>query len=178
MSMAPSEYIGDVGTCVYGRVVLIRSPFTPEAQRGESAGPALGKGNKAGKGKKGKQQSGTKATQSQKAEIHFLGGQGIDEVLFMEGWADGATQMYKAVTRGQVYRIAGAKKVDSMPRYSTSKLSYFLRFVPPLGVNTMIELWNLCPLTDLPLHHPFVDIESLQRVTESIRLALIGVVST
>ena len=42
----------------------------------------------------------------------------------------------------------------------------------------MIELWNLCPLTDLPLHHPFVDIESLQRVTESMRLSLIGVVST
>ncbi|MEC8143320.1 MAG: hypothetical protein VX071_07460, partial [Candidatus Thermoplasmatota archaeon] len=76
---------------------------------------------------------------------------------------------------GQVYRIAGAKKIDSMPRYSTSKLSYVLRFVPPLGVNTMIELWNLCHLTDLPLHHPFVDIESLQRVTESMRLSLIGV---
>ena len=93
-----------------------------------------------GKGKKGKQQNGTKATQSQKAEIHFLGGQGIDEVLFMEGWADGATQMYKAVVRGQVYRIAGAKKIDSVPRYSTSKLSYFLRFVPPIGVNTKIGI--------------------------------------
>ena len=178
MSMAPSEYIGDVGTCVYGRVVLIRSPFTPEAQRGESAGPALGKGNKAGKGKKGKQQSGTRATQQQKAEIHFLGGQGMDEVLFMEAWADGATQMYEAVQRGQVYRIAGAKKVDAVPRYSTSKLSYFLRFLPPIGINTKIEHWNPCPLADLALHHPFVDVESLQRVTESMRVSLICVVST
>ena len=178
MSMAPSEYVGDPGTCVFGRAVLIRSPFTPEAQRGESAGAALGKANKAGKGKKGKQQSGTNATQSQKAEIHFLGGQGIDEVLYMEGWADGATQMYKAVTRGQVYRIAGAKRVDSMPRYSTSKLSYFLCFVPPLGVNTKIEHWNPCPLADVALHHPFVDVESLQRVTESMRVSLICVVST
>ena len=142
MSMAPSEYIGDVGICVYGRVVLIRSPFTPEAQRGESAGAALGKANKGGKGKKGKQQSGTKATQSQKAEIHFLGGQGIDEVLFMEGWADGATQMCNAVARGVVYRIAGAKKIDSKPRYPTSKLAYFLRFVPPLGVITKIKVGN------------------------------------
>ena len=131
-----------------------------------------------GKGKKGKQQNGTKATQSQKGEIHFLGGQSFDEVLFMEGWADGATQMYKAVTRGVVYRIAGAKKIDSKPRYSTSKLLYFLRFVPPLGVNTMIEPWNPCPLADLALHQPFVDIESLQCVTESMRLSLIGVVST
>ena len=96
----------------------------------------------------------------------------------MEGWADGATQMYKAVVRGQVYRIAGAKRVDSMPRYSTSKLSYFLRFVPPLGVNTKIEHWNPCPLADLALHHPFVDVESLQRVTESMRVSLICVVST
>ena len=142
MSMAPSEYLGDPGTCVFGRAVLIRSPFTPEAQGGQSAGSALGKGNKAGKGKKGKQQSGTKATQQQKAEIHFLGGQGMDEVLFMEAWADGATQMYKAVQRGQIYRIAGAKKVDSVPRYSTSKLPYFLRFVPPLGVNTKIKVGN------------------------------------
>ena len=84
----------------------------------------------------------------------------------MEGWADGATQMYKAVTRGVVYRIVGAKKIDSKLRYSTSKLLYFLRFVPPLGVNTMIELWNLCSLTDLPLHHPFVYIEILQREWE------------
>ena len=88
--------------------MLIRFPFTPEAE-------------KVGKEKKGKQQNGTKATQSQKGEIHFLGGQSFDEVFFMEGWADGATQMYKAVTRGVVYRIVGAKKIDSKLRYFTSK---------------------------------------------------------
>ena len=45
-------------------------------------------------------------------------------------------------------------------------------------MNTKIEAGNPCPLADLALHHPFVDIESLQRVTESMRLSLIGVVST
>ena len=162
MSMAPSEYVGDPGTCVFGRAVLIRAPFTPEAQRGESGGAALGKANKGGKGKKGKQQHGTKATQSLKAEIHFLGGQGIDEVLFMEGWADGATQMCNAVARGVIYRIAGGKKIDSKPRYSTSKLQYFFRFVSPLGV--IGERAYLCNL--------------MQRRDEHRALAITGLAET
>ena len=177
MSMSPSEYTGEAGTCVYGRVVLSRGPFKPE-QRNEDRTAAAASKNQ-GKGKQGKKgKKGEAGQDSLKTEVHILGGAGIDDVLFLEGWADGARQLADATQRGQVYRIAGAKKVDSKPRYSTSKLPYFLRFVPPLGVNTKIEVWTACPLTDLPLHHPFVELKSLKRVEESMRVSLIGVVST
>ena len=75
MSMAPSEYIGDVGTCVYGRVVLIRSPFTPEAQ-------------KVGKEKRGSNKTALRRRSRRRVRS-----------IFMEGWADGAAQMYKAVLK-------------------------------------------------------------------------------
>ena len=68
MSLKPSEYLGDTGTCVFGRAVLIRPPFTPEAQGGQSAGPALGKGNKAGKGKKGKKRKREREREREEGE--------------------------------------------------------------------------------------------------------------
>ena len=175
MSMSPAEYTGEAGTCVYGRVVLTRGPFKPEQRSDANAGGASksqGKRKKEGKGKKSEM-----AQESLKTEIHILGGSGIEEVLFLEGWADGARQLANAVQRGHVYRIAGAKKVASKPRFSTSKLPYFLRFVTPIGVNTKIEEWTACPFKALPLHHPFVELKSLQRVADSMRVSLIGVVS-
>ena len=175
MSMSPSEYNGEAGTCVYGRVVLTRGPFKPE-QRDENKTAATTKSQgKSKQGKKGKKADA--GQESLKTEVHILGGSTVDEVLFLEGWADGARQLANAVQRGQVYRIAGTKKVHSKPRYSTSRLSYYLRLVPPLGVNSKIEVWTACPLTDLPLHHPFVELKSLQRVEESLRVSLMGVVS-
>ena len=41
-----------------------------------------------------------------------------------------------------------------------------------------MQAWVQNPLTDLPLHHPFVELQSLQRVAKSKRVSLIGVVST
>ena len=170
MVMSPSEYTGEGGTCVYGRCVLSRGPFSPEQHEG-------GWSNKSGKGKKGKK--GRDGDQEKlKTEIHILGGSGMGEVLFIEGWADGARQLAQALQRGQVYRIKDAKKIDSKPRFSTSKLDYYLRVVPPIGVNTKIEVWVEGPSVPLPSHHPFVDLQSLQRVAGSIRVSLIGVVST
>ena len=77
-----------------------------------------------------------------------------------------------------MYRIKDAKIINSKPKFSTSKLDYYLRVVPPIGVNTKIEVWVEGPSVSLPLHHPFVDLQSLQRVAGSIRVSLIGVVST
>ena len=177
MSMSPSEYTGETGTCVYGRMVFGRGPFKPEGRKEDSS--AAGASKSKGKGKQGKKGKNAEAGENfLKTEIHILGGAGIDDVLFLEGWAEGARQLADAAQRGQVYRIAGAKKVDSQPRVSTSRLPYFLRVVPPIGVNTKIEVWSPCPLTDLPLHHPFVELKNLQRVEESMRVSLICVVST
>ena len=174
MTLAPSEYTGESGTCVCGRVVGVRGPFQPERRDQESqADSSKGKG----KGKKGKNQGQT-GQDRLKTEIHILGGHAIDEVLFIEGWADGARQLAEALPRGGVYRIADAKKVEATPRFSTSRLSYYLRFVPPIGVNTKIAIYTENPWADLPLHHPFVDFESLKRVEGSLRVCLVGVVST
>ena len=174
MAMSPSEYTGEPGTCVYGRVVLSRGPFKPEQHVEEGKGGVSNKPSKGKKGKKGKDGDQEKL----KTEIHILGGSGMGEVLFIEAWADGAKQLARALQRGQVYRIKDAKKIDSKPKFSTSKLDYYLRVVPPIGVNTKIEVWVEGPSVPLPSHHPFVDLQSLQRVAGSIRVSLIGVVST
>ena len=84
MTCAPSEYTGEPGTCVCGRVVLCRGPFNAtgqDAQTTASSGKAPGK-----KGKK----KGADTQTRLKTEIHFLGGDSIDEVLFIDGWGDGA----------------------------------------------------------------------------------------
>ena len=138
MSMSPSEFTGEAGTCVFGRCVLIRGPFKPEHRNDDQTAAASSK--RQGKGKDGKKgKKGEAWLDSLKTEVHILGGTGIDDVLFLEGWADGAKQLAGTMKRGQVYRIAGAKNVDSKPRYSTSRLPFFLRIVPPLGMNTKIE---------------------------------------
>ena len=50
--------------------------------------------------------------------------------------------------------------------------------MPPLGVNTKIVVCTENPWADLPLHHPFVQVKQLDRVEDSLRLSLIGVIST
>ena len=93
MAMSPSEYTGEPGTCVYGRVVLSRGPFKPEQHVEEGKG---GVSNKSGKGKKGKK--GRDGDQEKlKTEIHILGGSGMGEVLLIDGWAEGARQLARAL---------------------------------------------------------------------------------
>eukprot|EP00959_Pyramimonas_sp_CCMP1952_P150628 3152385-Pyramimonas_sp.AAC.1 len=96
----------------------------------------------------------------------------------MDAWADGAKQLTDAMERGKVYRITGAKKIDTSPRHSISRLSYYLRFVPPLGVKTKIEEYVGDPALDLPLHHPFTDFGKLKKVGTALRVSLLGVVAT
>ena len=84
MTCAPSEYTGEPGTCVCGRVVLCRGPFNAtgqDAQTTASSGKAPSK-----KGKK----KGADMQNRLKTEIHILGGDSTDEVLFIDGWGDGA----------------------------------------------------------------------------------------
>ena len=153
MALTPSEYAGDAGTCVVGRAVILRGPFKLEKRANgddATATPKAGKGKKGGKGKNKVPQE-----MSQKAEVHFLGGKTLGEVLYMDGWADGATQLIASVKEGSVYRIYGARKIDSAPTYSTSRLDYHLRVIAPIGLKTRIELYEASPWSDLLLHHPF-----------------------
>ena len=181
MTLRPSEYSGEVGTCVCGRAVIQRGPFTLEQRRDDQA--AQQKGSTGGKGKsKGKKDKGKKGKDKQqeeqlKMEVHLLGGQGLDEVLFLDGWADAATQMGQTFKDKHVYRICGARKIDETPKYSTSTLPYFLRIVPPIGVNTKIEEYTASPWAELPMHHPFTKIGSLGNNQATLRRCLLGVVS-
>ena len=81
-----------------------------------------------------------------KAETRILGGNSIDEVLYDDAWYDGDRQLADAVEVGRVYRFVGMKKMDSSPKYSTSKLPYYIRFAPPIGVNGTSSLREILHL--------------------------------
>ena len=107
MPMAPSEYTGEPGTCVYGRVVVKRGPYKIDRRDTGNTQASSAKGKRGGK--KGSKQGSAASNQDQKTEIHLVGGAGMEEVLFMEAWGDAARELANAVSRGEVYRIAGAK---------------------------------------------------------------------
>ena len=58
----------------------------------------------------------------------------------------------------KVFRISGGRVVNQTPRYSTSCLSYFVRVVPPVGLKMLIQECTTSPWTDVPMHHPVVDV--------------------
>ena len=184
MTLAPSEYTGEPGTCVCGRVVLRRGPFKLDERREEeqtqnSQQGKASKGKEKGKKGKGETKAGKeKQPQEQlKMEVHLLGGQTRDEILFIDGWADGATQMGQTLVDKRVYRICGARKIDNTPKYSTSSLPYFLRVIPPIGMNTKVEEYTASPWAELALHHPFTKIQSLERTHSTMRHCLIGIIT-
>ena len=70
MILSPSEFSGEQGTWVAGRVVLVRrTTILPE-----------------NKGKKGKGKGGDQPTE--KCEVHLLGGDNTSEVLYVEAWGE------------------------------------------------------------------------------------------
>lgn len=170
LALSPREFSGDPATCVYGRVVIVRGPVELGNQE-----KAKGKGKAKGKNKG--QEKGKDKGPGTKIEVHLLGGDTAGDVLFIDAWADAAGQVSRALELGKVYRISGGTVVNQTPKYSTSRLSYFLRVKPPLGVNTIIQECTEGPLTELPLHHPFADIAILGKVTDAVQVCAVGVVS-
>ena len=71
-----------------------------------------------------------------------MGGKSIDEVLYADGWYDGARQPAEAVQLGSVSRFVGMKKLIQRLSIPLRNLSYYLRFAPPIGVQTRIELYE------------------------------------
>ncbi len=156
LALSPREFSGDPATCVCGRVVVLRGPVevsTREAASGKSKAAGRSKGKELSLGKK--------------IEVHLLGGNTLVDVLFLDAWADAADQAKDAMELGKVYRISGGTVVGQTPKYSTSRLTYFMRVKPPLGVNTVVHEITEGPWTDIPLHHLFADIASLGRVTDT-----------
>ena len=77
--LPPSEFSGEPGTAVGGRVVLRRKiTFREQEQQGTKAGKRKSKGG-------GKSRN---ATGDEKCEVHLLGGSDMTEVLYVEAYAE------------------------------------------------------------------------------------------
>ena len=109
--------------------------------------------------------------------MHLLGGDTVGDVLFLGAWRDTAEQVRRAMELGKVYRVSGGSVVRQSPKYSTSRLPYFLRVVPPLGTKTAAQECTASPWADVPSHHPFADMGSLGKVSDSLQVCAIGVIS-
>ena len=79
MLLPPSEYEGEVGTAVAGRVVLMRRTQV------SSKGSPSGKGGS----KKGSASSTAKGPVN-KCEVHVLGGTGMGDVVYLDAWGPDA----------------------------------------------------------------------------------------
>ena len=146
--LPPSEFSGEAGTAVGGRVVLRRD--TTVRQRDTSSG---GKGKKKGHGRATNEET-------PKCEVHLLGGQGMPEILYVEAWAEAAAELRRLAVIGRLLQIQNPKLVPQRPRYSISRLPYFLRVVGPVGVRTLVEqmvdareVWN-----SIPQRHPYTNL--------------------
>ena len=168
MYLAPSDYEGESGTAVIGRVVLSRmQQLTPREQKGK------GKGGKNSSGKNG----GKSATS--KCELHVLGGDTLADMVYLEALADDAVALMNIAKRGSVIAITNARVIASPPKFSTSPLRYYLRVQGPLNLQTKVEILQHppSPWDELPQHHPFVTVADLKHVEDHATVCLLGVVA-
>ena len=166
--LRPSEYQGDPNTAVGGRVVLRRKVNLADLPSAESSGAKGVKG-------KGKGKAKGKSTDTQKCEVHVLGGSGMQEMLFVECWGNGAEALYNLATG--LIRIQNARIVPQRPRYSTSKLQYYLRLENSVAVTALVQpLADADPWTAIPQHHPFVDVAAMRKVPEDLQCCVLAVV--
>ena len=101
-------------------------------------------------GSEEEQKKGGAEEERVKSEIHLLGGDTADEILFGEAWAQNARDLGRHLEQGKVYRIGGAKYVAKPPEYSTSRLEYFIRFEGRFGTQIKIEECTVSPWADAP----------------------------
>ena len=177
----PQEFKGEPGTCVCGRVVLVRGPFELGIKNdlGMSQSPRRTLPASPGRSQKGRGKRSTNAESEvrKKIELHLLGGETSADILFLEAWGDAAVQVERNMHLGKVYVISGATVVTKTPPFSTSRLTYFLRVFGPIGVRTHIEECTTSPYTDLPKHHPFVHFSSLDRVQDKLQVCVLGILT-
>ncbi|CAJ1356162.1 unnamed protein product [Effrenium voratum] len=117
--LKPSEYTGQKGTAVAGRVVILtHQEVKAKASTADAAAPRHGKGSK---GKK------IADKPSLKLEMHLAGTDSINEVLYVEAWGEQADHLKKKLTQGDLVSIAGATHIPAAQNYSTSRRPYHLR---------------------------------------------------
>ena len=167
MLLAPSEYEGEHGTAVVGRVVMTRLVQLPPRD-------TKGKGKGTKKGKPAESKGG-----SDKCEVHLLGGKNMSDLLYFEAWGDDARSLSNIAKRGLVLKVYDAKVIAQPPKYSTSPLRYHLRVLGPLNMHTKVEVLAPAPAPweHLPMHHPFVTINDLQKITDAATVCVLGIVT-
>ena len=166
MVLSPSEFEGEVGTAVAGRVVLARRVAVRQQQ-------GKGKGKKTGGGKEGK-------GETVKCELHVLGGSTMADMLFVDAWGDAAETLHNIAQRGKVIKIVNPRVIEQRPQYSTSPLRYFLRVKAPLNnvTGTRVDVMTEPPepWSTIPQNHPFVEIADLERVDDNATLCVLVVI--
>ena len=160
--LPPSEYSGEPNTWVGGRVVLSRITRVQQTRKGK----AKGKGKPA-------------PEETNKCEVHILGGANMSEMLFVDGWAEAAQAFVNICVRGLLVKIKNPKVIFQRPQYSTSRLPYYIRIIGPTGTQTIVQVMDGAgsPWTQIPTHHPFVDIEALRRVSDSLHVCIVAIVA-
>ena len=167
--LKPSEYQGAAGTAVAGRIVILSlQEVESRAQERAAAAPSRGKGGRGAKGK-------TDATSTAKLEMHISGTDSTAEVLYVEAWAEMATQLYAKFKQGDLITIAGGTVISAAQPYSTSKLLYYLRLKGTLGIQVQIAKVDTVPWTAPGLLHPLVPLRSLERVRDRQQICVAAV---
>lgn len=167
--LKPSEYQGAAGTAVAGRIVIFAlQEVESRARERAAAAPSRGKGGRGAKGK-------TDATSTTKLEMHISGTDSTAEVLYVEAWAEMATQLYAKFKQGDLITIAGGTVISAAQPYSTSKLLYYLRLKGTLGIQVQIAKVDTVPWTAPGLLHPLVPLRSLERVRDRQQICVAAV---
>ena len=167
--LKPSEYQGAAGTAVAGRIVIFAlQEVESRARERAAAAPSRGKGGRGAKGK-------TDATSTAKLEMHISGTDSTAEVLYVEAWAEMATQLYAKFKQGDLITIAGGTVISAAQPYSTSKLLYYLRLKGTLGIQVQIAKVDTVPWTPPGLLHPLVPLRSLERVRDRQQICVAAV---
>ena len=167
--LKPSEYQGAAGTAVAGRIVIFAlQEVESRARERAAAAPSRGKGGRGAKGK-------TDATSTAKLEMHISGTDSTAEVLYVEAWAEMATQLYAKFKEGDLITIAGGTVISAAQPYSTSKLLYYLRLKGTLGIQVQIAKVDTVPWTPPGLLHPLVPLRSLERVRDRQQICVAAV---
>ncbi|CAE7440463.1 unnamed protein product [Symbiodinium sp. CCMP2592] len=158
--LKPSEYQGLNGTAVAGRVVIMTTNTVPIKQRvSPAAAPSKGKG-KTKANKEAQQQT------SQKTELRLAGSDSVNEVVFIDAWADASDRICERCKVGDLISITGASVLPTPQPWSTSRLPYHLRIKGTVGIQVLVQKLESLPWGQPPAHHPLVSLDSLARVKD------------
>ncbi|CAE7465217.1 unnamed protein product, partial [Symbiodinium sp. CCMP2592] len=144
--LKPSEYQGLKGTAVAGRVVIMTTNTVPIKQRvSPAAAPSKGKG-------KTKANKEAQPQASQKTELHLAGSDSVNEVVFIDAWADASDRICE--------RCKHATALVDLPFA-----------LPPSNqghdrIQVLVQKLESLPWGEAPPHHPLVSLDSLARVKD------------